>query len=60
MRDEYAAKFNLRLMWRPLVFILLMLVLWEVGVRRQPSHLLPGPWACCRAASSISCGTGCC
>ena len=44
MRDEYAAKLNLRLMWRPLVFILLMLALWEVGVRRQPSHLLPGPW----------------
>jgi len=44
MRDDIAARTHLRLAWRPLAFIALLLVLWEVGVRRQSSHLLPGPW----------------
>ena len=44
MRDEHAARTNLLLLWRPLVFIALLLLLWEIGIRRQASHLLPGPW----------------
>jgi NitT/TauT family transport system permease protein len=44
MRDESAAKANLRVLWRPLAFIAFLLVLWEIGIRRQASHLLPGPW----------------
>jgi len=42
MRNETATR--LRMQWRPLAFIALLLVLWEIGVRRQASHLLPGPW----------------
>ena len=42
MRDETASK--LRMQWRPLAFIVLLLALWEIGIRREPSHLLPGPW----------------
>jgi NitT/TauT family transport system permease protein len=44
MRDERAAAPNLRLLWRPLAFIALLLLLWEIGIRHQASHLLPGPW----------------
>lgn len=44
MRDDIAARTNLRVAWRPLAFIALLLVLWEIGARRQSSHLLPGPW----------------
>jgi len=44
MPEDSAARMNLRLLWRPLAFIALLLVLWEIGIRRQPSHLLPGPW----------------
>jgi len=42
MRDETASR--LRMQWRPVAFIALLLALWEIGIRRQPSHLLPGPW----------------
>src|SRR5581483_4400924 len=42
MQHETASK--LRMQWRPIAFIALLLVLWESGVRRQASHLLPGPW----------------
>jgi NitT/TauT family transport system permease protein len=44
MQAEHAARMNLRLLWRPLAFIAVLLVLWEIGIRRQSSHLLPGPW----------------
>jgi NitT/TauT family transport system permease protein len=44
MRDEHAARTNLLLLWRPLAFVALLLLLWEIGIRHQTSHLLPGPW----------------
>lgn len=44
MRDENAAASKLRLLWRPAAFIALLLLLWQIGIRYQPSHLLPGPW----------------
>lgn len=44
MRTENATKTRLSLLWRPLLFIVVLLGLWEIGVRHQPSHLLPGPW----------------
>jgi len=44
MRDEHAARTNLRLLWRPLLFIAALLGLWQLGVRNAPGHLLPGPW----------------
>ncbi len=28
---------------RPLVFIAILLVIWEIAARRQSAHLLPGP-----------------
>ena len=43
MRDEHSETTKLRLLWRPLAFIALLLALWEIGIRREPSHLLPGP-----------------
>lgn len=44
MREDSATRTKLRLFWRPLAFIAVLLLLWEIGVRRQSSHLLPGPW----------------
>jgi NitT/TauT family transport system permease protein len=44
MRDDTVTTTSLSIRLRPLVFIAALLVLWEVGVRRQASHLLPGPW----------------
>lgn len=34
--------FGVRL--RPLLFIGVLLILWEIAARRQSTHLLPGPW----------------
>ncbi len=44
MRKENATKTRLGPLLRPLLFIVVLLGLWEIGVRHQPSHLLPGPW----------------
>lgn len=35
-------KLGIRL--RPLIFIAILLIAWEVAIRKQPAHLLPGPW----------------
>jgi NitT/TauT family transport system permease protein len=37
-----AAKLAIRL--RPFLFIVLLLVVWEIAAQRQSAHLLPGPW----------------
>lgn len=44
MRDEHATRMSFVLLWRPLAFIAVLLVLWQIGIRHEPSHLLPGPW----------------
>jgi ABC-type nitrate/sulfonate/bicarbonate transport system permease component len=44
MADESAARTNIRVQLRPIAFIAVLLVLWSIGIRREPSHLLPGPW----------------
>jgi NitT/TauT family transport system permease protein len=44
MRGKHAARTKLFLLWRPLAFTAVWLLLWEIGIRRQASHLLPGPW----------------
>jgi NitT/TauT family transport system permease protein len=46
MQDAHThtAATSLRLQLRPLAFIALLLILWDVGIRRLPSHLLPTPW----------------
>lgn len=36
---------NLLVRLRPVVFIALLLVAWQIGVSRQSAHLLPTPWA---------------
>jgi NitT/TauT family transport system permease protein len=36
---------NLRVWLRPLAFIVVLLIIWEIAARRQSAHLLPGPWA---------------
>jgi len=44
MQDETTAKTKLRIRLRPIAFIAVLLVLWEIATRRQLNHLLPGPW----------------
>jgi NitT/TauT family transport system permease protein len=29
---------------RPVIFVLILLGLWSIAARRQPEHVLPGPW----------------
>jgi NitT/TauT family transport system permease protein len=38
------ASMNLRVRLRPLLFIAVLLIIWEIAARRQSAHLLPGPW----------------
>lgn len=35
---------NLLVRLRPIAFIAILLVAWQLAVSRQPAHLLPGPW----------------
>jgi NitT/TauT family transport system permease protein len=28
----------------PVLFVFALIVLWDIGARHQPAHLLPGPW----------------
>ena len=44
MHDETTASTKLRIQLRPIAFIAVLLVLWSIAIRWQPSHLLPGPW----------------
>jgi len=44
MHDDSKAKVSLSVHLRPLAFIAVLLLLWDIGIRRQPSHLLPTPW----------------
>lgn len=44
MHDDSKAKVGLSVHLRPLAFIAVLLLLWDIGIRRQPSHLLPTPW----------------
>jgi NitT/TauT family transport system permease protein len=44
MPDEIAARTNRRVQLRPIAFIAVLLLLWALAIRRQPGHLLPGPW----------------
>jgi NitT/TauT family transport system permease protein len=35
---------NLLVRLRPVAFIAALLVIWQIAVAHEPSHLLPGPW----------------
>jgi NitT/TauT family transport system permease protein len=35
---------NLLVRLRPVVFIAVLLVAWQIAVTRHPGHILPGPW----------------
>jgi NitT/TauT family transport system permease protein len=35
---------NVLVRLRPLLFIALLLALWQIAIRRDPAQLLPGPW----------------
>lgn len=37
-------EWNLLVRLRPIAFIAILLVAWQLAVSRQPAHLLPGPW----------------
>ncbi len=36
---------KLKVWLRPVVFIAILLIAWQIAVNRSPVHLLPGPWA---------------
>jgi NitT/TauT family transport system permease protein len=44
MRNESTAMRKLGIQLRPVAFIAVLLLLWELAIRRESSHLLPGPW----------------
>lgn len=37
------SKLNVAVRLRPIAFMAVLLVLWQIAVKRDPSHLLPGP-----------------
>lgn len=53
MREDHATSRSLRHALRPLAFIAVLLLLWEIGVRRQSSHLLHGPWGVVRGIADL-------
>ena len=41
-KNGWALKLSIRL--RPIAFIAVLVVVWQVAVSRHPGQLLPGPW----------------
>ena len=39
---------------RPLAFIAVLLVLWQVAIQRAPGHLLPSPWGVVRGLADLT------
>jgi NitT/TauT family transport system permease protein len=44
---------NLSVRLRPVVFIVLLVVAWQVAVSRHPDSLLPGPWSVVRGIAEL-------
>jgi len=49
--EERSAKFPAFL--RPIAFVSLLLVVWQIAVSRHPGQLLPGPWAVVLATGEL-------
>ena len=45
------ARLSVRL--RPVVFLVFLLILWQVAVSRHPEQLLPGPWVVARGIAEL-------
>jgi NitT/TauT family transport system permease protein len=43
--EKRSTSVGLSVWLRPVAFILLLLILWQIAVSRHPDQLLPGPWA---------------
>ena len=43
VRGEKSNPLNLSVRLRPLVFVAILLVAWQIAVTRHPAHILPGP-----------------
>jgi NitT/TauT family transport system permease protein len=43
-REKKSRSLNLSVQLRPIAFILVLLLLWQIAITRQPVHLLPNPW----------------
>ena len=37
----------------PVLFIVFLLFLWQIALRRSPIHLLPGPWEVLRGVGDL-------
>jgi NitT/TauT family transport system permease protein len=48
-RENSLRSLSLSTRFRPVAFIVVLLVLWQVAVSRHPGQLLPGPWAVLKA-----------
>jgi NitT/TauT family transport system permease protein len=54
MELESKSRANRLLIWlRPVAFIFVLLLLWQVAISRDPDHLLPGPWAVVKALGEL-------
>ena len=40
-------------LWRPLVFIVALLAVWQIAISRTPGHLLPGPFEVARGIGEL-------
>jgi NitT/TauT family transport system permease protein len=43
--EKRSTSVGLSVWLRPVAFILLLVILWQIAVSRHPDQLLPGPWA---------------
>jgi len=51
--DKKSRSTSLSTQLRPLVFILVLVLLWQLAVSRNPNQLLPGPWAVVKAIGEL-------
>ncbi len=52
-RENKSRSMSLLTRLRPVVFILVLLALWQIAVSRHPDQLLPGPWAVVKAIGEL-------
>lgn len=50
---ELSAELNLSVRLRPVAFIAVLLVAWQIAVARHPGTLLPGPWSVARGIGEL-------
>jgi NitT/TauT family transport system permease protein len=50
---EVAGGMRLLVRLLPVLFIVFLLLLWQIAIRRSPVHLLPGPWEVLRGVGDL-------